>query len=195
MNGCSFAYVHLHCLIVWKKISVYEDIKMFNLSYHVSACAVWLFSRFVQFCISTKYSNSGCMYNKKMHQILTGSFPVLTPFSLWILLGSSNLKNWTADPVGPVQNIFFPILHNFKLMAPIVQQAGPTGSQGPQSLYACLWLRPRNSPLPPAFGLIYEDTICHLRWHLFVTLWSFLSTSVQKLKLNFYLFVRVNACD
>ncbi len=47
--------------------------------------------------------------------------------SLWILLGSSNMKNWSADPVGPVQNIFFPIVHNFKLSVPIVQLAGPTG--------------------------------------------------------------------
>jgi hypothetical protein len=43
------------------------------------------------------------------------------------------MKNLTADPVGPVQNIFFPIVHNFKLSVPIVQLAGPTGRQGPQS--------------------------------------------------------------
>jgi hypothetical protein len=46
----------------------------------------------------------------------------------------ANMKNWTADPGGPVQNIFFPIVHNFKLSVPIVQQAGLTGRQGPQSL-------------------------------------------------------------
>jgi hypothetical protein len=63
----------------------------------------------------------------------------LALFSLWILLGSCNMKNWTADPVGPVQNIFFPIVHNFNFSVPIVQLAGPTGRQGPHSLYAFLW--------------------------------------------------------
>jgi hypothetical protein len=44
------------------------------------------------------------------------------------------IDQWPADPVGPVQNIFFPIVHNFKLSVPIVQLAGPTGGSGPQSL-------------------------------------------------------------
>ncbi len=59
--------------------------------------------------------------------------------SLWILLGSGNMKNWSADPVGPVQNLFFHIVHNFNFSVPIVQLAGPTGRQGPHSLYAFLW--------------------------------------------------------
>ncbi len=63
-----------------------------------------------------------------------GTKPTLTLFSLWILLRSGNMKNWPADPVGPVQSIFFPIVHNFKLSVPIVQLAGPTGGSGPQSL-------------------------------------------------------------
>jgi hypothetical protein len=45
---------------------------------------------------------------------------------------------WAA-PVGPVQNIFFPIVHNINFSVPIIQQASPTVRQGHQSLYACLW--------------------------------------------------------
>ncbi len=33
------------------------------------------------------------------------------------------------------------------------------------------WLRPRNSPPPPSFGLIYEGAIGQNRRHLIVTPW------------------------
>jgi hypothetical protein len=63
-----------------------------------------------------------------------------------------------AALVGPVKNIFFPIIHNFYLSVPIVQQAGLTGRQGPQSLYACLWLL-QSAQYKILFSLSYTFSI------------------------------------
>ena len=59
------------------------------------------------------------------------SFPVLTLFSLWILLGSGNMKNWSADPVGPVPIFFFPYRTQFQIIGPHRPASWATRRVGP----------------------------------------------------------------
>jgi hypothetical protein len=56
--------------------------------------------------------------------------------------GTRDFWSTLAALVGPVQNIFFPLVHNFNFSVPIVQQARPAVRQGKQSLYGCLWSNP-----------------------------------------------------
>ncbi len=77
--------------------------------------------------------------SSEIHKILTGSFPVLTLlFSLWILLWSGNMKNWPADPVGPVQNIFFSYRTQFQFLCPHRPASWANRRVGPP-VYKCLW--------------------------------------------------------